>query len=112
MNEIQIEKYRHDLAYLRAMAEQTVKDFERFGYKVEFNAELPVQFEIYKLQLSIHLKNWCKNEFDRIPNLLYHIDVPEHMLPSNYGCKDPEKLADIILQRELIKVIIRKHYSS
>ena len=111
MKEEQLEKYRHDLAYLRDMSEQAVKDFDRFGYDLIFNADLPVSFENYKMQLAVQLKGWCKNQFDRIPSLLYHIDLPEHLLPAGYGCKDTEQLADLVLQRELIKVILRKHYS-
>lgn len=105
------EKYRHDLAYLRAMADQAVRDFERFGYDIVFNPDLPVSFENFRLQLAVQWANWCKREPDRIPSLLYHIDLPEHLLPAGYGCKDPERMADLILQRELIKVILRKHYS-
>ena len=110
MNEIP-EKYRHDLAFLRDMADQAVKDFERFGYELLFNADLPVSFENYNMQTAPQLKRWCKIEPERLPPLLYHIDLPEHLLPAGYGCKDPEKLADLILQRELIKVVLRKHYS-
>ncbi|MBK9400463.1 MAG: hypothetical protein IPN36_06255 [Bacteroidetes bacterium] len=112
MKEEQLEKYRHDLAFLRAMSEQAVKDFERFGYTVNFNADMPVSFEHYRLQLAEQLRYWCKNESDRIPALLYHIDLPEHLLPAGYGCKAVDKLAELILQRELIKVVLRKHYSS
>jgi hypothetical protein len=107
-----LEKYRHDLAYLRAMAEQAVNDFGRLGYDLHFNEQLPVSFVNYQYQLSEQLQRWCKSDFGRIPTLLYHIDLPEHLLPAGHGCKDPLRLAELILQRELIKVILRKHYSS
>ena len=112
MNELQLEKYRHDLAYLKAMAFQTIKYFERFNYILVFNESLPVQFNTYRIQLAEQLQNWCKFDADRIPGLLYHIDVPEHMIPVRYGCRDTAQMADVILQRELIKVILKKHYSS
>lgn len=112
MNDLQIEKYRHDLAYLRAMAEQTVRDFERFNYVVVFNDALPLSFLNFRIQLAEQLGTWCKMDADRIPGLLYHIDIPDHKLPARYGCRDVDQLADLILKRELIKVIIRKHYSS
>ncbi len=112
MKEAEIEKYRYDLAFLREMADQALKDFERFGYTLLFNTDLPVSFENYRFQLAGQLKQWCKFDFDRIPALLYHIDLPEHLLPPGYGCKEPERLAELILQRELIKVVLRKHFSS
>lgn len=106
------EKYRHDVAYLQWMAEQTIRDFDRFGYQIVFNPDLPVSFENYRLQLTPQLARWCKQDPERIPSLLYHIDLPEHMIPSGYGCKDTGRMAELILQRELIKVILKKHYSS
>ncbi|MBK7682208.1 MAG: hypothetical protein KA347_09325 [Bacteroidia bacterium] len=112
MNDLQLEKYRHDLAYLKAMAAQTIKDFDRFNYTLVFNEGLPVQFNNYCIQLAEQLQFWCKFDADRIPGLLYHIDIPEHMIPARYGCRDTAHMADVILQRELIKVILRKHYSS
>lgn len=111
MKDEQLEKYRHDLEYLREMALQTIRDFERFSYVLSFNDQLPVSFDRYRHELSEQLARWCKTEPDRIPSLLYHIDLPEHMIPPGYGCKDPMLLAERILQRELIKVILRKHYS-
>lgn len=112
MKEEQLEKYRHDLAFLRAMSEQAQKDFDRFGYQLNFTEGGTVSFENYRLQLEQQLKQWCKNDAERIPSLLYHIDLPEHMLPAGYGCKAVDRLAELILQRELIKVVLRKLYSS
>ena len=112
MNDLQIEKYRHDLAYLRAMAEQTIRDFERFNYTIVFKEELPVSFLNFQLQLAEQLTAWCKFDAERIPGLLSHIDIPEHKIPARFGCRDTYQLAGIILQRELIKVILKKHYSS
>ncbi|MBL7923277.1 MAG: hypothetical protein JNL88_03675 [Bacteroidia bacterium] len=112
MKEEMLEKYRYDLAYLREMSVQAEKDFGRFGYTLLFKEGLPVSFENYRMQLAEQLNHWCKKEYDRIPSLLYHIDLPEHLLPAGYGCKDTGRLAELILQRELIKVILRKHYLS
>ena len=48
MNELQLEKYRHDLAYLKAMAFQTIKDFERFNYILVFiDPELRITRECF-----------------------------------------------------------------
>lgn len=111
MKEEQLEKYRHDLAYLREMAAQAEKDLGRFGYEFTFHPELPVTFDRYRDELAVALQRWCKTDPERIPSLLYHIDLPEHMVPPGYGCKDTPLLSERILQRELIKVILRKHYS-
>ncbi len=106
-----LEKYRHDLAFLRMMADQTIKDFDRFGYEVKFNENLPVSFNNYLEQLIELFSLWCKTDSNRLSSLLYSIDVPEHLLPPRSGCADPKRAAEVILQRELIKVVMRKLYS-
>lgn len=111
MEENQLEKYRHDLAFIRASAEQTIRDCERFGFDVVFEESSLINFELLKTQLTVYLKQWCKYEADRLSALLYHIDVPEHLLPKGRGCGDVDRLAELILQRELIKVVMRKLYS-
>ena len=111
MEENQLEKYRHDHAFLRSAAEQTIRDCERFGFEVIFEESSLINFELLKLQLTVYLRDWCKNESSRLSALLYHIDVPEHLLPKGRGCGDIDRLAELILQRELIKVVMRKLYS-
>lgn len=112
MKEDSLGKYRHDLQFLREMAEQTAIDLERFGYEISFDPLCTVSFENYRLQLENRLATWCKSDPARIPALLYHIDIPEHLLPPGYGCKDASRLAELILQRELIKVVLRKQFKS
>lgn len=112
MKEDRLEKYRHDLQYLREMADQTVVDLERFGYEITFDPSSPVSFENYRIQLEGRIASWCKTDPGRLPALLYHIDLPEHLLPPGYGCKNPARLSELILQRELIKVVLRKQFKS
>ena len=108
MDRIEIEKYRFDHAFLRDMAEQTEKDFAQTGIVIAFNKGIMPDFNTYRQQLSEEIKRWCISDPARLPALLYRIDIPEHiMLPAAF-CKDPLLTAEIILKRELIKVIIRK----
>lgn len=111
MESTELEKYRHDLAFLRMMAEQTIKDFDRFGYELKFNEELPVSFNNFSSKLCDFVVLCCKTDSNRLSSLLYSIDVPEHLLPPRSGCADPKRTAEVILQRELIKVVMRKLYS-
>jgi hypothetical protein len=112
MDSNQLEKYRHDLAFIRAAAEQTIRDCERFGFEVAFEESTQLNFEMLKLQLAVYLRKWCKEDSNHLSALLYHIDVPEHLLPKGRGCSDPDRLSELILQRELIKVVMRKLYST
>lgn len=111
MDETQIEKYRHDLEFIRMAARQTEKDFDRMGYAVEL-PEFPTDFKSCYWALAEFLKELCKSGDNRLEGVLYHIDVPEKVLHPVNGCKDPIRTAEVILQRELIKVVIRKLYST
>lgn len=111
MESTELEKYRHDLAFLMMMADQTIKDFDRFSYDLQFNEQLPVNFNNYVEQLCDFIKVCCKTDSNRLSSLLYGIDVPEHLLPPRSGCADPKRTAEVILQRELIKVVMRKLYA-
>ena len=54
---------------------------------------------------------WCKADRQKLMGVMYHIDMPDHLLKEGINCKDCNVLAKQILQRELIKVVIRKQYS-
>ena len=111
MEEEQIARYRHDLEYVRKAARQTEKDFERFGYQVELDTDQTGDWRICCSQLSDFITVICKDDSSRLPALLYHIDVPEHKIHPLKGCANPALTAEIIMQRELIKVIIKTIYS-
>jgi hypothetical protein len=111
MDETGIEKFRNDLEFIRLAARQTEKDFERMGYPFSL-PEFPVDFRSCYLKLAEELKTICRSADNRLESVLYHIDVPEKVLHPQVACKNAERTAEIILQRELIKVVLKKHYSS
>ncbi len=69
------------------------------------------------------LKNYLKaaisrlldNDFNRLINAMYRIDIPEDQLADALNTPDPSrvasKIADLVIQRELQKVRTRKKYS-
>jgi len=107
----EVEKYRFDHMYLRMMAEQTEKDFARIGFEFTFKINEPPDFYDFCLQLEPKLMEWCKEDRQKLMGVMYHIDMPDHLLKEGINCKDCNALAKQILQRELIKVVIRKQYS-
>lgn len=111
MDDTQLDKYRTDLAFLRAAAAQTIKDCERMGFEISIDADKITGILHLQLQLEPYLKIWCKESNSRLAALLYQIDLPEHLIPERGACSDIPYLASIIIKRELIKVVIRKLYS-
>ena len=111
MDETGLEKYRTDLEFIRMAARQTEKDFERMGYQIEL-PEFPSDFRSCFLHLAEILRAICRSDDNRLEVVLYHIDVPEKKLHPQVACKNIEHTAEIILQRELIKVVLKKLYSA
>ena len=74
------------------------------------------QYEALKKQLSKRIEEMIDLEFDRFVNLLYRIDISEskvkQALAEQPFSKGAEKVADMIIQRQLQKIITRKQYSA
>jgi hypothetical protein len=110
MDETQVEKFRKDLEYIRLAARQTENDFGRLGYVIELS-EHPAGFAQLCNELKQVLLPICNSPGQRLEGLLYHIDVPGHMMHPLNVCKDLYRTSEVILQRELIKVVMKKLYS-
>jgi hypothetical protein len=110
MDETGLEKYRNDLEFIRMAARQTESDFGRMGFALQL-PEFPSGFRVLCVELGEYIRLICKSESSRLEALLYHIDVPEKVLHPMRACKNPDFTAEIILQRELIKVVLKKIYS-
>ena len=69
-----------------------------------------------KKMLSKRIEEMIDHEFDRFVNLLYRMDVNEakvkEALAEKPFSKGVEKVADMIIQRQLQKIATRKTYSS
>jgi hypothetical protein len=111
MDETRLEKYRTDYAFLRLMIEQTVKDFGRMGFELRFDEIEPPDFNLYCLQLAPQLSKWCMDDKQKLMAVMYHIDLPDHFLAEGINCKKTDHLSQLILQRELIKVVLKKLYT-
>jgi len=74
------------------------------------------RYEMLKKMLSKRIEEMIDHEFDRFVNLLYRIDVNEskvkQALSEQPFSKGIEKVAEMIIERQLQKVITRKQYSS
>jgi hypothetical protein len=111
MDEQALEAFRSDLEFIRRAARQTEADFGRMGYALELS-EYPSGFQGLCIELEAEIKVMCKYSDHRLEGLLYHIDVPEKVLHPMNACKNPEITAKVILQRELIKVVLKHLYSA
>jgi len=73
-----------------------------------------VSLEEFRKYLTEKLKFLLDNKFDMLVNILYKIDISEKKLSQLFSGKNrdsiPATLADLIIERQLQKIKLRKMY--
>ncbi|MGZ3932163.1 MAG: hypothetical protein ACXVP0_12560, partial [Bacteroidia bacterium] len=95
-----------------AFTAQVKKDFDYCGLNSSFTEGLKADYEHMQLILANELSAINKRRPDKISELLYRIDISELQLKKK-SLQRPEAafeaiVADLIIRRELQKVVIRK----
>ena len=109
-----IDTYIQSGDLLRETVDQLEKDFLMIA--VNFNIEKPVNSYKQLFEFTLHLVN-ALNERNpkKILNLMYRIDLPEEKVQKEMKKTElnfTEMLSEMIVKREIYKVILRKKYSS
>jgi hypothetical protein len=107
----QINPYFSEKSLLRELILQLKKDFSSAG--------IPIKLLLSRKYSYAELCETIKLAFDNLPlqtifNLLYRVDVSESQLRKGMPTNgvDVDLLVQLIVKRELQKVVIRKLYSS
>ncbi|MDB4533651.1 hypothetical protein N9242_02185 [Vicingaceae bacterium] len=101
---------------LDKVVEQLKKDFNWFSFEITFKGdqESPYQ-ELYNQILPL-IDELLNDDYPKLMAILYRIDLDEEFLnrklKENSHADTDEVITDLILKRELQKVIIRDLYSS
>nr|WP_320117549.1 hypothetical protein [uncultured Marinifilum sp.] len=111
---LSIEPYRNKEEIIRQVAAQVEKDFAQFGLEVQFSGNVNNAYQELYLQLNEHLCDLLDRDYHRLVLLLYQIDLSEKQI-LNAELKYPdmpksELLADLVILRELKKVLIRNYF--
>ncbi|MUP37655.1 hypothetical protein GNY23_07490 [Labilibaculum sp. 44] len=109
-----IEPYRNREEVIRQVAAQIEKDFDQFGLEVKFSGEIHNAYEELFSQLNEHLTYLLDRDYHRLILLLYQIDVSEkQIIKTELDFPDVPKselLTELIILRELKKVLIRNYF--
>ena len=103
------------LEYLNANAEQIKKDFDLFGMEITFSGLEANAYNELLYQISPFISKLIESNYKRLLDLLYRIDVNESKVsalvinPTTGSLA--EAISDLIIKRELQKIVIRKNYS-
>lgn len=90
------------------------KDF----IKSDFSSLIPSndfeKLEEFRKYLTQKMKDLLDNNYNLLINTLYRIDISEKKLAELFSSKNkeyiPEKLADLIIERQIEKLYFRKRY--
>lgn len=105
---------RKDL--LQKVVAQLKKDFNWFNFQITFKGDQESPYrELYNQILPL-IEELLNDDYPKLIAMLYRIDIDEgflnRKLKENPQADTDEVITDLILKRELQKVIIRDIYSS
>src|SRR5664279_3771408 len=107
----QLEKAKREEEIIKLAAEQVVRDFERFGLEVKFSGKATEAYEELFNQLKQYIDILLESQSGRLGALLYQIDVNQKKATKIIGRKQAsEELTEMILERELLKVLTRIYF--
>jgi hypothetical protein len=116
MNLSDISRYFNRLELIQATADQIKKDFEMFGLEIRFSGNTYEAYEELFNQILPHIDHLISSNRSKFMGILYRIDLNDEQIQkaisSNASEPFPEIITDLIIRRELQKVVIRNHYKS
>lgn len=110
-----LQKYHNNEEVLKLTALQVIKDFGMFGMDIDFPENVKYAYhELYE-QLEPQLQRLLNTNNKTILSLLYQIDIPEIQIRRKASSM-PEKplsevIAEMVLARELKKVLTRMYFA-
>lgn len=90
------------------------KDFVKSDYSSLIPSNDYEKLEEFRKYLTEKMKEMLDKNYNLLINTLYRIDISEKKLSQLFAAKNkesiPEKLADLIIERQIEKINFRKRY--
>lgn len=116
METFDIEVYKTRTEVIRQTVEQVKKDFTMFGMDIEFTGNTDMAYEEMFFQLSGYIADLLETDPHRLSALLYQVDLGENKVMDSSALHPELTLAEVItelvIHRELKKVLIRNYYKN
>lgn len=110
-----ISVYKNNEEIIRLTAMQVEKDFASNGIDISFSGNTLTAYDELFTQVKPVVKILLEKNRAKFSQLLYTIDLSEKkatdIFATNSFVDAVEKITQFILERELLKVITRKHFS-
>jgi hypothetical protein len=111
-----IELYKTKTEVIRQTVEQVKKDFTMFGMDVEFTGNTDMAYAELFQQLTSTVSHLLEIDPHRLSALLYQVDLGENKIMESSVLHPewslPEVITELIIHRELKKVLIRNYYKN
>lgn len=113
MNFTDLTSYTKRLDLLNLTVEQIKKDFNLFGIEISFSGHADKAYNELFSQIKPYIESLLNHNYEKLLTLLYRIDVTEKSISNivlNSGDEMVNEMTDLIIKRELQKVVIREYY--
>lgn len=109
-----IQRFRKDLPIIRETADQIIKDFRFFDIHISFSGDGDHAYQELSDQIRPVIGELLLNQFERFLSLMYKIDVGDKSVQQALDLNDNARVSvaitDVIIQRELLKVVTRNYF--
>lgn len=116
MNFTDLTPYFNKLDLIKDTANQIIKDFDMFGVEIKFSGNAYNAYEELFDQIEPHIQQMIHSNQSKFMGILYRIDVSDEQIKKAVNENSSESfsaiVSDLIIKRELQKVVIRNHYKS
>ncbi len=116
MNITDLSQYFNRLDLIKDTANQIIKDFDMFGMDIKFSGNAYNAYEELFEQIEPHINKLISNNQSKFMGILYRIDLSDiqikKAIEENASESFSEIITDLIIKRELQKVVIRNHYKN
>lgn len=109
-----VSAYINRLDLIKDTANQVIKDFEMFGLEIRFSGSAYNAYEELFEQIQPHIEKLIQTNRQKFMGILYRIDVSEEQIKKavdqNATESFSEIITDLVIKRELQKIVIRRQY--
>lgn len=116
MESFDIEHYKTETEVIRQTVAQVIKDFTMFGMDLQFTGNTGLAYQEMFAQLTDFVAHMLEVDSHRLSALLYQVDLGENKIMESCAQHPdwslPEVIAELIIHRELKKVLIRNYFKN
>ena len=116
VNFTDLSQYFNRIDLIKDAANQIIKDFDMFGLEIKFSGNAFNAYEELFEQIEPHINQLINSNQQKFMSILYRIDLSDEQIKRavNENSSEPFSaiVSDLIIKRELQKVVIRNHYKT